>query len=271
MSIQTGEDTSTTGLVPFLSALPIVFSNGATAFLLPHLVLSSTTPAPASPRHSASPVLASHWVEPPKRRWSVSYVTTKLITRTIVTYIDPNDFAASPPSKGSDAAIETQVSGAPVSLGLIGFLGLELGSQVEGLQPRATLSETGDFLASPFKTNQERTCLSKLFGPLLDSDLNKSTVTNQDSNPIAPTFGPFTLVAKLLLWGIKPFVPEISTSVKVFEEYGILGVLAMVLLIIVTCIIIALLKALVLCSRTQRTINKLVSLYHAALVQAMDG
>ncbi|KIO17703.1 hypothetical protein M407DRAFT_12233 [Tulasnella calospora MUT 4182] len=280
MSIQTGEDTSTTGLVPFLFALPILAFNGATVFLVPDLVLSSTTPAPASPRHS-TPVLASHWVEPPKGRWSVSYVTgydeetlyniairrplngtAKLVTRTIVTYIDPDDFVASPLSKDSDAAIKTPVYGTP-----------DHPSNASNHVRRSPRPMTS--WLHPFKTNQKRTCLSKLFGPLLDNDLNNSTVTNQDSNPIAPTFGPFTLgtiseslVAKLLLWGIKPFEPKISTSAKVFEEYGILGVLAMVHLIIVTCIIIALLKALVLCSRTQRTINKLVSLYQAARVQA---
>ncbi|KIO19969.1 hypothetical protein M407DRAFT_11131 [Tulasnella calospora MUT 4182] len=292
MSIQTGEDRSTMGLVPFLSTLTILVSNGATAFLVPDLVLSSTIPAPASRRHSA-PVLASHWVEPPKGRWSVSYVTSydeetlyniairrplngtaKLVTRTIVTYIDPDDFTSSPLSNGSNAPIKTPVYGTPVGLGPIGFSGLELGPSVERLQPRATLPGTGGFQDSPFTTNQKRACLSKLFGPLLDSDLNNPTATNPDPHPIAPTFGPFTLrriaefpVAKLLFSIIEPCVTEGLTSSKIFQEYGILGVLAMVLVIMVTGIIIALLKALVLCSRTQRTINKLVSLYHAALVQ----
>ncbi|KAG8910086.1 hypothetical protein FRC01_006550, partial [Tulasnella sp. 417] len=334
MSIQTGEDTPAPGLVPFLSVFPLVISNGAIIFLLPDIVLFSTTcapfprqyPAPGPATHSVeSPIISNgavvsllhdlalfsttcapfprqhpapgpvtHSVEPPKGTWIVSYVTgydddtlfnirtrrplngtARLVTRQVITYVALDEFAGSPISEDDDASIATHVYGAaPHSLGLTGFPGLELESQVHG-SPLGTM--IAGSLASSRKATHGRTCLWNIFSPLFESEFTDSTTISPDSKLLAPTFaslplGSTCLLAELPLSVTEPCGFEAWTSEEELKWCGFLGkivetFLGTVVPILVPGYTLAFLKALLFCSFNQWIIRKLVSLHHAALAQ----
>ncbi|KAG8920734.1 hypothetical protein FRC01_000617, partial [Tulasnella sp. 417] len=207
---------------------------------------------------------ATHSVEPPKGTWIVSYVTgyddetlfnirtrrplngtARLVTRQVITYVALDEFAGSPISEDDDASIATQVYGAvPHSLGLAGFPGLELGSQVHG-SPLGTM--IAGSLASSLKATHGRTCLSNTFSPLFESGFADSTAISPDCDLLASTFGPLPLT-KLSLSVAEPCGFKAWTSEEVFKWCGFLGAivetfLGTVLPILVTGYAIAFLKA----------------------------
>ncbi|KIO24844.1 hypothetical protein M407DRAFT_25803, partial [Tulasnella calospora MUT 4182] len=254
--LSTGKDTFTTGLLPFFSAIPLVVSNGATVFLLPDIVLRSSTPPPVPPRHP-TPVSASHWVDPPKGRWTVTYSTSydektlynmairrplngtaKFVTRKVVTYLDPDEFTGISTSEDENAPIKTPVYVKPVALGLIGFPSLQLGYQVDGFQSRAItkVPHIGNVLRPSLKARSEFLRLSKLFSSALELDFVYSTVTT------------------------------------LFEQYGLVGTLiALIVLhdlaaLIIRCMIM-LAEPPTFCWSIERTIGKLADLYRAVSIQ----
>ncbi|KIO24839.1 hypothetical protein M407DRAFT_211913 [Tulasnella calospora MUT 4182] len=257
--LSTGEDTFTTGLIPFFSTIPLILSNGATVFLAPDLVLSATSRPPVHPRHP-TPVAASHWVDPPKGRWTVTYSTSydeetlynmairrplngtaKLVTRKIVTYLDPAEFTSSPISEDDDAPIKTPVYGTSVVLGLIGFPGLQLGYRVDGFQSRAItkVPQIGNVLRPSLKARSEILRLSKIFSSALELDFV------------------YSMVATLL------------------GQYGLFGTLVALIVLhdlaalVVRCIIM-LAEPPIFCWSVDHTIGKLTDLYRAVSIQAQN-
>ncbi|KAG8949866.1 hypothetical protein FRC04_008169 [Tulasnella sp. 424] len=247
---ETGDASPTTAIIPFLASIPLLVSYGTTVFLIPDLVLSSSTPPPA-PRPHPTPIAASHDFSPPHGRWIVSYHTTfddktlyniairrplngtaKLITRKLVNWIGPDEFVGAPATGENDAALESQVFSTPMSLGLIGFPGLELGTRLEELHRLGTHFDNGrSVLPSLFDFKRQESRLTELFKHRAHTD----TAFYPDSDAIAIAFGPSQLAhippfTKSLQLVVEPSRSETPTRTwkEALERYGFVTILALV-------------------------------------------
>ncbi|KAG8950438.1 hypothetical protein FRC04_007453 [Tulasnella sp. 424] len=218
---ETGDASPTTAIIPFLASIPLVISHGATVFLVPDIVLSSSTPPPA-PRPHPTPTAASHHFNPPQGRWIISYHTTlddqtlyniairrplngtaKLVTRKHVTWIAPDEFAGASATGENDAALESRIYDTPLPLGLIGFPGLELGTNVEELHPLGTHSDKGRGISTSFTDfKHDESCLTELFVHRARTDIA--------FHPIASVFAGPRLRARILK--------------DELERYGLVGI-----------------------------------------------
>ncbi|KAG8960172.1 hypothetical protein FRC05_007041 [Tulasnella sp. 425] len=240
-------------IIPFLSAIPLLISYGATVSLVPDLILSSSTPPPA-PRRHPTPIAASHDFNPRQGRWIVSDHTTfddetlyniairrplnrtaKFVTGKHVSWIGPDEFVGASATGENDAALESPTYNTPMPLGLIGFPGLELGTNAEELHPLGTHSDNGHGTSTSFTDfNHEESCFSEL----LIHRARTGIAFHPDSNLIGSLFTPALLAiirpfTKSLQLAVQPSRPEtsIKTWKQAFERYGFVGILTLAVLI----------------------------------------